>query len=183
MVVERKLPLLANKADRDSGHQIVQMNIISPGNIKPSVRSIAPKIVNVNSDTSIPGEVNQTLITTEYVDGTLATVDANAIDRSAFSIVSCQANNNEQLTLVANTMHINDNAITVSRAGSPTSISNLLDMALGSAAAHANSDVVLSNVDANIKEDSNITSFAGKKTYSRFNNTIQGYFFTESLSN
>lgn len=162
--MERKLPLLANKADRDSGRQIVQMNIISPNNIKPAMRPIAPKIVKVSTDESIPGEVNQTLVTTEYVDGTLSTVDMNVTNTTTFSIVtSCQtnANTNEQLTLVGNSIHINDNAITPSRAGSPTSISNLLDIALSSSSNHENNDIVLNNVASDNKEETNI-SFAGE---------------------
>lgn len=46
MVVERKLPLLANKAD--SGHEIVQMNIISQENLEIIEPEPTHQIVELN---------------------------------------------------------------------------------------------------------------------------------------
>lgn len=52
MVVERKLPLLANKAD--SGHQIVQMNIISRENLEP-ITQPAHVMEITSGETSVAG--------------------------------------------------------------------------------------------------------------------------------
>ncbi|XP_017783762.1 PREDICTED: protein cramped [Nicrophorus vespilloides] len=133
VVVERKLPLLANKAD--SGRQIVQMNIISQDITMP--RQIAPKIVPQIENSVLLNECNST-----FVEATLTpvAVTSNQIT-GTYAISSLEENN-------INSEHIMDNATTPSRVGSPTSISNLLDLALQS---HVS--------NGGVKE--NITSFVG----------------------
>ncbi|KAK5644228.1 hypothetical protein RI129_008073 [Pyrocoelia pectoralis] len=117
VVVERRLPLLPNKTG--SGRQIVQMNIIAQDNISSTPRSIAPKIVNIDkSEHNITNIVN---VSSETVDNT----DNNTIGSPS--------------------VDISDNAITLSRVGSPTSISNLLELAMAQQTGEVLNQSVLEN--------------------------------------
>lgn len=135
------------------------MNIIRQNNVKSGLRPIAPKIVNINSDEIVPGEVQQTLVNTEYVNGTLSGIGMTEVASTSYSIVPIQSNLECTQEIKIQGVGEGDNAITPSRVSSPTSISNLLEMALTS---HDNNDIVLSNVISENKDDANITSFAGE---------------------
>lgn len=153
VVVERKLPLLANKAD--SGRQIVQMNIVSQEN-KAAPRTIAPKVIEINTDLTTPGDVNQTLVSTEYVDGNVTTVNVGS-EIQNFTIIS-RDKSLEKITIInsSDATHISDNAVTLSRIGSPSNMNNILGMTLAST---HDDDLILNDIPEN--KDDNMPSFAG----------------------
>lgn len=173
MIVERKLPILANKAE--TGRQIVQMNIISQDNLTTTQRPIAPKIQfeNLSQEDNLPNKSNPvygngsasssapTIVTNiTFNNEVIQTTKTDQLTRTYVAVTSTEENGVEHsvYTTQANALDISDNATTLSRVGSPTSISNLLQMALGS---HAAGDVMQTEV----KEDGSI-NFVGK--YYRF---------------
>lgn len=148
VVVERRLPLLANKAD--SG-RIVQMNIISKDVAVSQPRPIAARQlpaetsnhdqISTNSTATFSTvDISSPEVRSTQVSNTLQVVQS---DQSQIHIESQSDNggiNNDLL----------DNATTLSRVSSPTSISNLLDMAL-------------ENTDGNVdrQRGDGITNFVG----------------------
>ncbi|KAK4887661.1 hypothetical protein RN001_003932 [Aquatica leii] len=140
VVVERRLPLLPNKTG--SGRQIVQMNIIAHDSLSSVPRMIAPKIINVDKT-----EHNITnIINTQTNETPLQTFGTNVVN----------VDNDINVTVPTESIAITDNAITPSRVGSPTSISNLLDLAIGTQSEDILNQPVLQN-----KEDTGIPSFVG----------------------
>ncbi|KAK9752240.1 hypothetical protein QE152_g4340 [Popillia japonica] len=168
VIVERKLPILANKAE--TGRQIVQMNIISQDNLTTTQRPIAPKIQfeNLSQEDNLPNKSNPvygngsasssapTIVTNiTFNNEVIQTTKTDQLTRTYVAVTSTEENGVEHsvYTTQANALDISDNATTLSRVGSPTSISNLLQMALGS---HAAGDVMQTEV----KEDGSI-NFVG----------------------
>ncbi|KAF5300007.1 hypothetical protein FQR65_LT09263 [Abscondita terminalis] len=140
VVVERRLPLLPNKTD--SGRQIVQMNIIAHDSISSVPRMIAPKIVNVDkAEHNITNIVN---IQSQPNEMKLQNFGSNIIN----------VDNNINSTPATEAIAISDNAVTPSRVGSPTSISNLLDLEI----ARQSEDILNQPVLVN-KDDTGIPSF------------------------
>lgn len=128
-MVERKLPVIANKGD--IGHQIVQMNIISQDKLETT---ITPEAQLMDMSLTQP-ENNPRIITPDLGQGETFITEHVAV-----------------LGGVPNNIDITDNAVMpASRVGSPTSISNLLDMALAS------------QTDNGLNKDMDIQSFAGMR--------------------
>lgn len=139
---------MANKAD--SGRQIVQMNIVSQEN-KAAPRSIAPKLIGINTDLTTPGDVNQTLVSTEYVDGNISAVNIGA-EIQNFTIISGDKSlENIPIMNSSNGTHLNDNAVTLSRIGSPSNLNNILGIS-------TEEDLILNDIPQN---KDNLPSFAG----------------------
>lgn len=112
MVVERKLPVLANKGD--TGRQILQMNIVTQDNITQP-RLIAPKILETT-------DINQTqIINTTYMPSIVGIRN----DVQTFCIL--QEDNISSRTINEPAL-ITDNATTPSRVGSPTNLSNFVQV-------------------------------------------------------
>lgn len=129
----------------DNEHQIVQMNIISPNNINHGPRLIAPRILNIDKS-----EHN--------ISNTVSVVSPPANSESVSDIninFGTVETNLSGVSTSSGVLDITDNAVTPSRVGSPTSISNLLDIAL------ATSDVNLHH-DLEGRDDSGVPSFMGK---------------------
>lgn len=160
MIVERKLPILANKAE--NGRQIVQMNIISQDNLTPTHRPLVPKI---QFDNGLGQEVNiiassgsQTVLTTNVSFNKEGVQESkvNQLAGTYVAVTASEENGVEQsiYTIQPRTLDITDNATTPSRVGSPTSISNLLQMEL---AAHGAGTIMQTSAT---KEDGSM-SFVG----------------------
>ncbi|GJQ87687.1 hypothetical protein Trydic_g17505 [Trypoxylus dichotomus] len=157
VIVERKLPILANKAE--NGRQIVQMNIISQDNLVPTQRPIVPRIIfdNGQENSMAAGSSGQTVIATNasFNNEAAQEAKANQLGGTYVTVTVSEENGVEQsvYTTEARSLDITDNATTLSRVGSPTSISNLLQMEL---AAHGSRVAQTSAV----KEEESI-SFVG----------------------
>ncbi|KAI4463285.1 cramped protein [Holotrichia oblita] len=170
VIVERKLPILANKVE--NGRQIVQMNIISQDNLTSTQRPIVPKIQfeNLNQESNLPNKLNpqygsasasssaSTIVTNITFNNEViqTTTKTDQLTRTYVAVTSTEENGVEHsvYTTQANALDISDNATTLSRVGSPTSISNLLQMALES---HGAGNVMQTS---EVKEDGSI-NFVG----------------------
>lgn len=179
MVVERKLPLLPNI--NESGRQIVQMNIISQDNnislatsttgglVQP--RNIAPKMALVQQQVQIQETAPQQQDAAGANRGAgvevgIMTVSADVCEEGTSGLVYDETltkvnveptTSYKTITSVPPEMtdRNGDNATTPSRVCSPTSISNLLDIALNSAQNQLDSERKGEGSSANI------TSFQG----------------------
>lgn len=110
MVVERKLPVLANKGD--TGRQILQMNIVTQDNITQQ-RMIAPKILEITT------EINQNQANSNFMP---SLVGGGSIIQG-FNILQ---EDNLNIRIVKEPNLVTDNATTPSRAGSPTNMSDFV---------------------------------------------------------
>lgn len=138
-MVERRLPLLPNKLD--SGRQIVQMNIISPEDMKPlTPRTIAPMIINIDkNEHDITNTINML-----PTNGNL-----NTTQLTNFSLLATNSSVPPSCTLISSSIDLSDNAVTSSRVSSPTGLTNLL--ALGQ-----------NGHGLDNKDDTSIPSFVGE---------------------
>lgn len=149
-MVERKLPVLANKGDT-AGRQILQMNIVSQDNLTQP-RIIAPKIIEFSSERTL--HENQIHLNSNFNI-------VNTIKNESYNITVSQKQNYDELninnraTLKEPTI-INDNATTPSRVASPTNMTEFIEMSVNHHHNHANND----NVLLNTRNDSE-PSFAG----------------------
>lgn len=128
VVVERKLPVLANKAD--AGRQILQMNIVPQENLSQP-RIIAPKILEIaTTDLSSSNTINhiQAKANSNYISGIITSINA-ASEIETFNAIPQNQNYKEinGRTIKEPTL-ITDNATTPSRVTSPTNISNFIEM-------------------------------------------------------
>lgn len=150
--MERRLPLLPNNID--NGRQIVQMNIVSQDDIRTTPRVIAPKILNIDKSEHNIVPTNSIGVQLDTINGVS---NMNKVPNSfGSSVVTANIDNNCIMTS-SSTIDITDNAITPSRVGSPTSISNLLELAL-----NPQNDNLLDNRNLEHKDDTGIPSFVGK---------------------
>ncbi|XP_022914543.1 protein cramped [Onthophagus taurus] len=119
VVVERKLPILANRLE--DGRQIVQMSIISQENVAGSTQNTNPRPIAPK--------------TTQENETQLNNSEKSVSTYSLVSILTPHQTVSETVNV------INDNAITPSRAGSPSDISNLIQLALNSNNGEENDEV------------------------------------------
>lgn len=169
MVVERKLPLIANKAD--AGHQIVQMNIISQDKLEPIARIAKTEaepmgqIVEMHITTQAPMEQNPRIVTPDLSQGESFITEnvamaSQAVASAPVDFSGVAADNGGGIGLLGSShVDMSDNAVmSSSRVGSPTSISNLLEMALGAQSSNSN----ILGRDTGEMKDSGIPSFVGE---------------------